>query len=1124
LGIKKEELMSWEFIHLHAHMSHSILDGLGTPARWVKEAKGKGMSALAVTDHASVSACVEFVKAAKEEEIKPIVGCEFYFVKDSLEKKKGRNHVTVISKNWNGLCSLMKQLTKANLPEQFYYKPRLGIDDLFNFEDCIIMTGCAVGILSRPDAVDLCGNLHDQYGEDFYIEIMPHKDEMQYKANTVAYSIASTMNIPLVATNDCHYPLDEDKMNHEILLAVQTHSKWSSDKRFKFGFYGLHLRDKNEMFKAFATQDEKFPDSRLLAQAFQNTHRIAEKVDLEIPTLEVKMPKIFEDEDKKLMEICTEGWKERVSPLPKSDHKKYKERFVHEMKLIKELGFVRYFLTVWDIVNFCHRQDIFVGPGRGSVGGSLVAYLMGLHQVDPIKLKLYFERFINPDRIDYPDIDLDFQHDRRDEVFKYVSKKYGKENVAHISTSQIMQRKMALRDVSRVFDIKPNAINYISKQVDNDIPLEEQTESNTDLKQFHKEHPEILGIAEKLNGQIRTKGVHPAGVIISQGGFDNRAVLELRSGTLTVNWNMNEVEQFGLIKIDILGLNNLTILANAAKNVWERKGEKVVYKEIVPNDPKVFEVFSKGHTTGVFQFEGGGITSVLKKLSPIEDFETIIHVNALYRPGPMGAGILDDYIDRKHGTYPRYLHKIQKEITQETFGCLIFQEQIMEVFHRIAGFTISEADTVRKIMGKSLGEKEFDKHRDHFVSGCKANGIDSMLAEELFNDLANFSKYAFNRSHAAFYSLIAYWTAYMKVYHPNEFMEALLSAKLGSDEATMTKVIEECRRLGIPVKTPDINKSGTRYTLVGDTIYTGLAQIKQVGEKAANAIIAAREKGFTDIWDLLSKVERRKVNSGVIKNLILAGAFEELHAEEGNRALLENIDTILKGKKDLKEYPEWDKKELLKKKASVLKGVFTVAMDDVKMKMKNPGKEIKTLKDELRKCTACQLTATQTKGPVPPEYTRNSKLFVVTEAPGQNEDRLSRPQIGQAGKKNMEYIMEFLGLKRSQLYITNVYNCWPGKGNKLPKDLENTCWEWLEKQLRIMQPTVILAQGNTPLQFFTGKTAGIQSLSGSYEYSAKYNAVVVFSVHPGSTLGYLSNAYENEQRLRKAMKTLRRFL
>lgn len=1138
------------FVHLHCHSSHSLLDGLGNPGEWVATAVKKGMHALALTDHGSCSAALEFYKAAKEKDIIPIVGTEFYVSDDPAFRPKKKNerpprfHLTVLAKNWEGLKSIFKQLSLAN--SQFYYKPLLSIEQCHDFKECVVMTACAVGILAHPNYYELAKKLKASYGDDFYAEIMPHWLEMQKTVNERAVKVCGAFDIKPVATNDCHYPAVEDTLPHDMLLAIQTNRKPSDEKYFSFlegdePLDGLYLKDTGEMLHSFMPWVRHgIIEFDFLKTAFASTVEITKKCSgLEIPQLEFALPTIpalrgkegltQADESRFLLEKIHEGWK-RLNPSAVSA-KVYQERLQHELKVISKIGAVRYFLIVWDIIREAKAQDILCGFGRGSAGGSLVAYLLGIVGLDPLAYELYFERFLREDRIDMPDIDLDFAGKDREKIIKYICDSYGAQNVSHISTSGFMHGKTAFRDVARVFGIEFKQINELSKRIDNDLTLEENFRDDPVLEDFKLKNPEIVRFATRLDGQLRSKGLHAGGVIISEDGFDERGVLEYRQKATSINWNMDEVENFGLLKVDILGLNNLSVLNDTSRLVRERTGKGIDYFKLAPNEPEVLEQFSNGHTPGFFQFESDGITGLCKRLAPIKNFETLVHINALYRPGPLDSGMVESYVRRyRKEESVDYHHPKETEITEQTFGLPIFQEQVMAYFVKLAGFSWPEADNMRKIIAKSKGVEKLEEKRLVFLKGCaETSGISEATANAIYDQIVKFGKYGFGKSHAADYSLIAYLTAWAKYHYPVEFMCSLLRSV--TDEAEQTaKYMKEIKRLGIKVLPPEVNSSEDNFSVIGDNIVVGFSSIKGVGPNAAKKIQQARAKvgRFKDFNDFLTKTDRRSVNKRVVTALAKAGAFRSICPNA--KWIIDCYEALMKGGKALEGVPEpagysdFDSRAKESMKIETIPGVFSGEDLEIKARMEIDKPVLEMLQEQIRACDECELHNPKGTGPVPFHFGRDNRILLVSQKIDAREQAADKPLVGKMGAKLEEMFKERLGLTPGKFLKTPVFHCRP-PGDKLSKEVveKSVCAKkWLNKLIKATKPEVIFAMGGAAHTFFTGKTSGINNANGTTMWLPQYQALVVFAIHPGQM--FFDSTGEKEEMFLSAVDKLKEYL
>lgn len=1109
-----------DFVHLHCHSSYSLLDGLGNPDAWVEAAVQKKFKALALTDHGSCSCAVAFFKAAKNAGIQPIVGVEFYVTDDPANRpKKGetsppRYHLTVVAKTWAGLQSIFKGLSVAN--RQFYYRPLLSFPQTLNFEDCVVMSGCAIGILSHPQAAALASLYSRRYGDDFYLEIMPHHLQAQATVNAQAATLAKSRGIKLVASNDAHYPNDQDTLTHDVLLAVQTNQTLDSPKRFSFldgenGLSGLYLKTGDEMFLSFRpwVQSGVFGIEQL-AQAFASTFEIAKKCNgFEIPKLGFALPsspstiEAKKDEAMFLMELCLAGWAEKIAPLP-GDKAPYADRLKHEIKVISKIGAIRYFLLVWDIVVWAKSNDILCGFGRGSVGGSLVAYLLGLTNLDPVQHKLYFERFLREDRIDMPDIDLDFSGRDRDKVIEYIKASYGDENVCQISTVSVMHGKSAFRDVSRVHSIPMETVNECSKRILNELSLEQNFLADAVLANFALKHPQVARHAARLDGQIRTKGIHAGGVVVSSDGFANRGVLESRKGGVAINWAMNECEQFGLLKIDILGLNTLTVLGDTRQLVKENKGVDLDFQTIQPNDPDVLRQFGEGHTLGVFQFESQGITALVKKLHPIMSFETLVHVNALYRPGPLDSGMVDTYVARYNKTEPvTYKHPLEKEVSAETLGLPIFQEQIMALFVYLAGFTWPEADSMRKIIAKSKGVDLLEEKRKDWLAGTAKNKIPVEIANRIYDDICKFGRYGFNKAHSACYSLIAYLTAWAKHHYPLEFMTALLRSVVDEPEQT-AKYIREAKRLGIDVAGPDILRSDVTFTMQTGPIVVGFSSIKGIGGAAAQELARCSLKTL-DFQGFLDATPRRVVNKRVVEALAFSGALDSI--APNSKWIVDFYPELIgpssKGAKlpDPNTYPQFTEVEKAAYRAMWTPGIFDEDDVDLKAELDVHVDILEGLQRDIATCSACPLRDSA-DSPVPFKFSRNSQVLMVADFPRAAEDMKKEPLVGKVWTTITEMAKDYLGVTPGVFLKAQVYSCQP-PGNKVPKEVSQAglCGKkHLTRLIQAAAPKVIFAMGAIPYEFFTGKTSGILKANATSMFSPEHRAIVVFAISPHSLL------------------------
>ncbi|NCD11295.1 MAG: DNA polymerase III subunit alpha, partial [Epsilonproteobacteria bacterium] len=703
------------FVHFHTHSHYSVLDGLGRPTEMVKRAVEIGSPALAISDHGSISSMPELFRVCKEEKIKPIIGVEFYVVDDiEPNKDEKRFHLTVWAKNWNGVKSIMSKLTIAN--EQFYRRPRISFAQSLTFEDCCIGTACSFGILAHPNIVKLLPMFVRKYGDDFYLEMMPFNLKEQHFVNNMVLSLLKSYPFNVIATNDSHYIRKEDAKVHDALLAIQTNSSLNNPNRFKFDGDCFYMKSGDEMYEAFLKNNPYIP-VEIVEKAISETVSLSEKCNIDLPEFPINLPSPYDEDDEVVFSNKIKiGWGNKQKYIEKfktHSTEEYLNRVMFEIDVIKKKGFIRYFLVVEDMITWARNNGIMVGPARGSAAGSLVCWLMGITQVDPLRWDLYFERFLDVEREDYPDIDIDFQDDQRQRVFDYVRLKYGYDKTAQITTFGFLKPKSAFRDVCRVYDKDMATVNHLSKKIEDVSAFEEDPE----VSAFRIKNPEIVSTTKSLCGTIRSQGCHAAGIVVSSRPLTDVCVVEKRSGSDVCNWDKRECENFGLIKIDALGLSTLSVLSRASDLIENRTGVRVDFNEIDLEDERVLKLFQDGKTTGVFQFEGKQMRQLLMSVNP-KNFRGVTDCTALYRPGSLESGQTEKYVSIARGEeYEKYAFPELEPILKDTHGVMVFQEQIMQIFNKIGGFTWAEANKMRKIIGKKLGPGEFEKHRDHFVSG-----------------------------------------------------------------------------------------------------------------------------------------------------------------------------------------------------------------------------------------------------------------------------------------------------------------------------------------------------------------------------------------------------------------------
>ncbi len=899
-----------DFIHLHNHSDYSILDGAITVDKLVKKAVEFGMPAIALTDHGNMFGAVEFYLKAKKAGIKPIIGEEFYvapgsrfkkeFSKDSGEEKA--YHLVILAKNLTGYNNLLK-LSSIGYLEGFYYKPRIDMEVLEKYsEGLICSSACLAGEIpvnilkgNYEKARDIAGKFNEIFGKDhFYLELQDHGIPEQKKVNEGIIKISKELNIPLIATNDAHYVNRDDAYSHEVLLCIQTNKTMDDPKRMKFYSDEFYLKSKDEMLALFPD----YPD------AIYNTGKINDMIDLELDLGNPILPNFDVPEghnlDTYLRHLVDEGAAKLYGENP---GKEVQDRIDYELSVITGMKFPGYFLIVWDFINYARSIGVPVGPGRGSAAGSIVSYCLGITSLDPLKYDLLFERFLNPDRNEMPDMDLDFCANRREEIIDYVKQKYGEDHVSQIITFNTMKAKAVVKDVARALDIPFQRANEISKLIEGGN-LKEALDNSKELQDLHKDGDmgtRLIDISLKLEGLARSAGKHAAGVVISKGPLTDYVPLykDPREGSISSQYEKNTLEQAGLVKMDFLGLKNLTIIDKCLKLIKQSTGDVVDIEKIPLDDAKTYSLLQNADTKGVFQLESGGMQNILRRLGPTV-FEDIIAIVALYRPGPLGSGMVEEFIKRKRNPeLVAYPHELLEPILGDTLGVVVYQEQVMLISRVIAGFTLPEADKLRKAMGKKKMDI-IDALEEKFLAGAEKNGIDVKLAEDLYSMIKKFGEYGFNKSHSAAYALVTYQTAYLKAHYPVQYMTALLSAQPDSTDDVI-QYINDCRSAGIKVLPPSINRSEFDFTIEDNQIRFGLGAVKGAGGKAIENIVKIREKvgEFRDLRDFLENVGTSSVNRGVIEAFIKAGAFDTL---EPNRArLLESIDLIIDTARKLQE-------------------------------------------------------------------------------------------------------------------------------------------------------------------------------------------------------------------------------
>ena len=898
-----------DFVHLHVHSEYSLLDGMSRIKDLPVRAKELGMKAIALTDHGVMYGAVDFYKECKKNDIKPIIGCEVYVAPRSrFEKEAGRdsgyNHLILLAKNKEGYQNLSK-LVSLSFVEGFYYKPRIDLEILEKYsEGLICLSACLAGSLSQALIQDDMQKAEEialwhkrVFKDDYYIEIQHNGLRQQIMINQKLIQLARKLDIPLVATNDAHYLKKEDSYFHEVLLCIQTGKRMSDEDRMRFETQEFYIKSPEEMADYFS----EFPD------AIENTVKIAEKCNYDFEFGVTKLPNYDVPEEYAthldyFKDLCYKGIKKRYGENPAEE---VMSRLEYEISVIDKMGYVDYFLIVWDYINYAKSVGIPVGPGRGSGAGSIAAYAIGITDIDPLKYGLLFERFLNPERVSMPDFDVDFCYERRGEVIEYVERKYGKDHVSQIITFGTMAARMVIRDVGRVLDYPYSETDKLAKMIPMEvhITIPKALEQNREFKELYESNPsvkQLIDIAIKLEGLPRQASTHACGIVITKDPVDTYVPLYVNDGNISTQYTMNLLEELGLLKMDFLGLRTLTVISDTEKLVKQNRGIDVKYDKEM-NDPKVYKLWANGESIGIFQFESQGMTNFMKELKP-DCLEDIIAGVSLYRPGPMDQ--IPRYIKGKQNPgHNVYTHPALEPILNVTYGCMVYQEQVMQIVRELAGYSLGRADLVRRAMGKKkldvmAKEREYfingqvDENGNVLVPGCVRNGIDKESANKIFDEMAEFAKYAFNKSHAAAYSVVSYRTAYLKTYYPAEFMAATLNSFLGNLDKVPV-YIYECKRLNIEILKPDINKSFTKFTVQDNKIRFGLGSIKNVGVSAIETVIAERIKNgeFKSFTDFCERIQSGTVNKKCIECLIKAGCFDSM--SQTRATLLASFEKIM---------------------------------------------------------------------------------------------------------------------------------------------------------------------------------------------------------------------------------------
>jgi DNA polymerase-3 subunit alpha len=1107
----KKNMNKEDFCHLHLHSEYSQLDGFGSASKYAEKAVANGQKFLACTDHGNIDGLIKFQKACDQAGIKPILGCEGYLVNE-WKKKAVRGHVSLWIKNNTGFRNLCKMLTIANL-EGYHYKPRIDFKTLMKYRrGLVIGTACVMSFINVEGGIDFFHKLHKRMKDDLYLELMPHDIKIQAEHNKRILKLAKETRVKVIVTNDCHYIDRSDWKVHDVLLAIQRKVTWNDPKRWSFGFHGLHLRKTNEMIramKAVGIYNEKF---------LINTLEIAEKCsDYRIPKRDIKLPHVPgidpDKENKTLWQLCVDGYRDRFHRSV-SHNTEYKERLKMEYDLIVEKKFTRYFLIVWELCSWCKKQGILIGPGRGSVGGSLMAYLLGITSVDPIKHNLIFDRFINKDRIDYPDIDIDFEDTKRHLIKEHLEELYGEGNISGVSSFNRMKAKAAVKDVARVFEVSEGEANSFTKMIDDKFPGTEAEKIQNAIdeyqvcQEFAENYPRIIKYAKQLAGQVKNYGKHAAAIIVSMQeiGKSGRCVLIDTKKGRNINWEKDDTEFVGLMKLDSLGLKLLSILSHAIELIKQNHNKNIELDLLELENPQVLKEISEGNTVGAFQINTWAMTNLIKDMG-VEEFNHIAHAISLVRPGPTESGMTDNYIKRKRGEHWDKMHHVYEELTSDTYGLLVFQEQIMAVINKVAGLPYETADKIRKIIGKKRDAKEFKKFERKFMRGCRKTKIFSEReATQFWAGLQKWSRYGFNRAHAVEYAILGMWCMWIKHYYPTEFICASLT--FGAKEKKR-EIVEEAYRLGLVMRLPKIGIShATKWVARDNMLFIpfkevgGLGPVKAV-EAARGGGIKDDDPGITKFFNKENKMKVKKIKrhpGDLGKKLDAIKAYDP-------------TDTTIT--EEMREYFDFRVVSNPKENYKNLYNLFggSIRLDRLDNTLNGETKELKKLGGnavkrrrfkkygyyELQSCTACKLR-NECHRPVMPSPGKYN-IVLAGEAPGPKEDQFGWGFYEEAPAGGLLWgDINRKGYERSLFHVTNINKCYPSKSRKPnSKQIQECTSRYLNDELKQIKPVLILAFGNTSLQFFEGIKSGITGMSGRTTWNEKYGCWIAWCLHPAAT-------------------------
>jgi len=1101
------------FVHMHLHTEFSQLDGVGTSELYAKKAKELGFKSLAITDHGNIDGAVKWQRSCDKYGIKPIFGCEFYIVPDFNIKQKGeyRGHVIVLAKNRNGFNAIMKMLNIANV-DGFYYRPRISYKTLLdNLGNIVVSSACPMSFLNLEGGIDLFKKIHNKIKDDFYFEIMPSFFEIDNGVDQIKriLNLSKQYGINIIATNDCHYVNKEDCLAQEVLLAIQRKAKWNDKDRFRFSVKDLYLIGANDLIDKLKKQE--ILSNIDIISAMKNTSIIADKLNCYLEKVEISLPKINEcenkNEDKFLFNLINKGIEEKKEFFVK-DIFEYKQRAKREFFAIKKLGFVRYFLIVWELVNWCKQNDILVGAGRGSCSGSIVSYLLNITLLDPIKYGLLFERFISEDRMDLPDIDIDFEDRYREKVRQHLEDTYGSGRIANISTFMRMKSRMVLKDVGRVFDINLKEIDKVTKLIMPNDSLADTLENTEDGKKFFNKYNDISNIALSLEGQVRGAGQHAAGIVISDKSFmdGDKAYLVKRSGHLVCNWDKYDVGFMGMLKLDVLALSTLSIFHYAFDLIKKNCDIDIDFSKISLEDKKVYNEFSNGNCVGIFQFGTYGLRKLAKELK-IDSFDLLSAATALYRPAPLQSGLVDEFKERRNDNSKiEYDHEKLENILKDTLGIVVYQEQIMQSISALSGFSLHDSDKLRKALDKN-NEDKIKEFKNDFVDGCINNGIKKEQIGFIWKKIKSWGGYGFNRSHAYAYSVLSYCGMWLKVYYPTEFICASLTH--GSDDKK-DELIQEAYRLGLLIVLPKIGISDSIKWIAKDKkLYTPFIEVKGFGEKAVEKIKDKKQKLQNGFFNVENKIKNKSTKIDKILDDI--GAFDinedkivpaaqqyfsfkitsdpkilylNLHKFIGNDYFKSDFEDIFQGK---------------------------LYFPNIVIKKSNRSKQL-IIDNDLLDCQDCELINECTK-PVMPSI-GNYNVAIVGEIVGYFEDKKRKHFVDKISKDILWAELNKYKLTRQMFFITSICKCWPSISGKPNKQQIKKCSKWIDKELEILSPRIILAFGNTSLQYFKNQDGGIVNKSGTTEWNEDKKAWICWCINQHS----ISHDIENEKHFKKGIQ------